>query len=318
MERLQISIPKACHEDWNQMTPGERGRFCSMCKKTVLDFSEKTDEEILDFISAHRNENLCGRFRTDQLEHDFSRIELPLPVYRSPLSFLNAFLVALLFCFGTTLFSCNVPAKPPTPAVVGAMVTEIPVENIPDTVASKSIFIQEDFKGEVMGDIWIPPVSAPEKKVCTKGKIAFEPDTTVNLDTVEIADSMRVATMHSLGMMIVRTHDVPDTSFTETDSAMAKEFVQSNNSGNVFTSVYPNPSGGLVNVKFQPTEEQNVQMDLYDLSGRLIRNLVPTQLMPAEIRTMQLDVSDQPPGIYFIRIAAGNNVKTERVVIEGR
>ena len=104
MEPLQLSIPKPCHQDWNQMTPEERGRFCSMCKKTVVDFSNQTEDEILSFINSHRDEKICGRFRIDQLAQP-ARIELPIPVYRSQLSFINTFLAALLFCFGTTLFS---------------------------------------------------------------------------------------------------------------------------------------------------------------------------------------------------------------------
>src|ERR1041385_377391 len=180
MKQLQISIPKPCHQDWNKMTPEERGRFCSVCQKTVLDFSEKTKEEIQEFILAHRHEQLCGRFRNQQLA-EFSRIELPMPVYQSRFSFLNSFLAALLFCFGTSLFSCNLPASP-TLGKVETRYAQSSPENIPDTN-----------KVMVVGDIDATPAPCASTEIThLKGEVEFvnEPDTTVNLSAVEITDSL--------------------------------------------------------------------------------------------------------------------------------
>lgn len=72
---LNINIPKPCHEDWNKMTPEEKGRHCNMCKKTVFDFTTKTDEYIVKTFES--NANICGRFKTTQLKRDlvFSRKE---------------------------------------------------------------------------------------------------------------------------------------------------------------------------------------------------------------------------------------------------
>jgi len=39
MQKLQLSIPEPCHENWHQMTPTEQGRFCNACSKEVVDFS---------------------------------------------------------------------------------------------------------------------------------------------------------------------------------------------------------------------------------------------------------------------------------------
>ncbi|WP_157588794.1 hypothetical protein [Psychroserpens burtonensis] len=44
---LIINIPKPCHEDWNQMTTQQKGRHCSSCEKTVIDFTSKTNEQIV-------------------------------------------------------------------------------------------------------------------------------------------------------------------------------------------------------------------------------------------------------------------------------
>jgi hypothetical protein len=41
------TIPKVCQENWLQMSPDEKVRFCNLCQKNVFDFSENnnTDSE---------------------------------------------------------------------------------------------------------------------------------------------------------------------------------------------------------------------------------------------------------------------------------
>ena len=73
IKKIQISIPKPCFENWNEMTPTLRGKFCSSCQKEVIDFTEKSDLEISNLIS--RNKNSCGRFIKSQLQRDIDLIE---------------------------------------------------------------------------------------------------------------------------------------------------------------------------------------------------------------------------------------------------
>ncbi|MGH1384646.1 carboxypeptidase-like regulatory domain-containing protein [Kordia sp.] len=62
---LILQIPKPCHEDWNTMSQTEKGRFCKVCTKEVIDFTSKSDEELVTYFS--NNGNLCGRFDASQL-----------------------------------------------------------------------------------------------------------------------------------------------------------------------------------------------------------------------------------------------------------
>lgn len=69
-ETMKITIPKPCYENWETMTPDEKGRFCSVCSKTVHDFTKSSDEELIGgFFSG---DNICGRFRDDQLGRNLS------------------------------------------------------------------------------------------------------------------------------------------------------------------------------------------------------------------------------------------------------
>ncbi|MDP9961751.1 TonB-dependent receptor plug domain-containing protein [Chryseobacterium lathyri] len=66
---MKITIPKLCHENWETMTPEEKGRFCSVCSKTVRDFTIASDEEIINVFS-HSSENICGNFYESQLNRN--------------------------------------------------------------------------------------------------------------------------------------------------------------------------------------------------------------------------------------------------------
>ena len=50
------------------MTPEEKGRFCSVCSKTVIDFTKASDKEIIEHLK--KDKNACGRFYKNQLSQD--------------------------------------------------------------------------------------------------------------------------------------------------------------------------------------------------------------------------------------------------------
>ena len=107
---IKISIPKPCHEDWNKMTPNEKGSFCGKCCKTVVDFTNKSAEEIKNTLITESGKKVCGRFMSNQLdEKPKSTFNLNIPLYLLPknISYRKAFAIALFFAFGTSLFSCR-------------------------------------------------------------------------------------------------------------------------------------------------------------------------------------------------------------------
>ena len=47
---IQFQVPEPCSENWNEMHSLPGGRFCDNCEKTVIDFLEITDNELVRFF----------------------------------------------------------------------------------------------------------------------------------------------------------------------------------------------------------------------------------------------------------------------------
>ncbi len=63
------------------MTPAAAGRHCAACQKTVVDFTQKTDAEILAALRQAAGET-CGRLRADQVERPLV-VPAPAPRWRA-------------------------------------------------------------------------------------------------------------------------------------------------------------------------------------------------------------------------------------------
>ena len=66
---IRVQVKEPCHENWQNMTANEKGRFCGSCQKTVVDFTLMNDRQILDHLSKASG-STCGRFANDQLDRE--------------------------------------------------------------------------------------------------------------------------------------------------------------------------------------------------------------------------------------------------------
>jgi hypothetical protein len=79
-----IHIPEPCHEDWDKMTPKDKGRFCQSCAKIVVDFTNMKKDEIIDHIESATG-STCGQFNNTQLDQQpMPEIIAPLPIKVNP------------------------------------------------------------------------------------------------------------------------------------------------------------------------------------------------------------------------------------------
>jgi hypothetical protein len=61
-----ISIKNPCHENWDNMTDIADGKFCNSCQKNIVDFTELSNEEIVDWISSPVR--ICAKVDKEKLK----------------------------------------------------------------------------------------------------------------------------------------------------------------------------------------------------------------------------------------------------------
>jgi len=96
------------------MIPEATGRYCNSCKKSVIDFTAKSDEEIQQFFTENFHQPVCGRFKNTQIHRVV--IDLPKNIFSTKMPTWMRFLVACLIIFGISIFpfETTVAGKPAT------------------------------------------------------------------------------------------------------------------------------------------------------------------------------------------------------------
>ena len=149
-------------------------RHCASCEKTLVDFSQMSDDEIASFLQ-YNNKKLCGRFSSTQLNRGMLQIPAPKfrPAWRMWLLFPLTLIGKILHAQQDT-----VPAVDSMNAVtqIDSIAPEVQIDSlvVNDTVApADSALVQQDTvidntslavcKPELMPFDWIPypAISAP-------------------------------------------------------------------------------------------------------------------------------------------------------------
>ncbi|WP_395062316.1 carboxypeptidase-like regulatory domain-containing protein [Flavobacterium sp.] len=81
MEKFNIKIDKPCSEDFKTFKKTDNGGFCNSCKKTVVDFTKMSDQEILTYFSNEKSKT-CGLFLESQLKY-YSNLSLSNNIKKS-------------------------------------------------------------------------------------------------------------------------------------------------------------------------------------------------------------------------------------------
>jgi hypothetical protein len=97
---MYLRIENPCHENWSQMTPLEKGRFCDACQKKVHDFTSSSKQELIDLYQLNEG-HLCGRVKTAFLTEQFVTYQQN----KNYLHYLKTFCLAAIIGFGASLFT---------------------------------------------------------------------------------------------------------------------------------------------------------------------------------------------------------------------
>jgi bacillolysin len=79
-------------------------------------------------------------------------------------------------------------------------------------------------------------------------------------------------------------------------------------------SVYPNPASNMVTISFNSVTHKAASIDLFDITGKLVSNLLTTTDQSATEYTFQLNNYINGKGIYFIKTTSGDIVAYQKLI----
>lgn len=122
---VHLRVDQPCSENWDAMLPEENGRFCGSCAKTVVDFSQMSDQQVIDYL-GRAGQHVCGRFASDQLERPLP-LSMPQPK-KQRIGWWHLLLAGVLF---SGKASAQSPAVKPT---VEAKASDTVFKTLPEVV----------------------------------------------------------------------------------------------------------------------------------------------------------------------------------------
>lgn len=117
------------------------------------------------------------------------------------------------------------------------------------------------------------------------------------------------------GMVVVGTHANGIYSATITsvnDIVTVPEVEQSMTLG---MHVFPNPATDVVNIKYTLDKASKVEIVVLDELGRIVRAVQSGQMGMGEQST-QVNISDLTPGVYYVRMVAGEIVESKGLIVQ--
>ena len=80
------------------------------------------------------------------------------------------------------------------------------------------------------------------------------------------------------------------------------------------TAIHPNTDSGSFNISFNLSEESEVSIKVFDLTGRYVAT-VTNDIFEDEGSEVDWDASGIIPGIYFLKLKAGNYSETQKISV---
>lgn len=290
-----IGIETPCTENWNAMTPTEKGAFCQKCAKQVHDFSQRPLHEVKRTLLELDGQNACVRMTIRQEQDLNAEFNAWIAAKKRHPRYL--FMAALLLVFGLALFSCEderdrqwiesvqqIGKQAVNDAVEHRHVTEEPAVLTPEP----EVWVTEE--SYIMGAYSVavdeePPVEPP---------VLMEPERLIM----------------GGGSLLYPIH----VEYLEETSNP----VELDENGNPYPTefkafAFPNPAVESTTIEIQVPQKEQALVQLIDLSGKLIREVYAAELARGTFR-QAVDLTDLPSGLYLIVIRSKDFRETVRVV----
>lgn len=305
MKKITLSIPKPCHENWQQMTPEDKGRFCGSCQKTVIDFSSMSDRQLAAFFKKPPA-NVCGRFQHDQLDRALAVPRKRIPWFKYIFHVTWPAMVLLLK-------SCGLRGE-----VKGNVATETVREREPDHLLGDTVAAIEPVDTMLTQVDAVPrprqQFSEPQPMPTLVGEVAVvapedslkaQPDTTV-IDNITL-DTIVMTRSYTMGM-IARIPAITSAAAEKAEKRPAASCTEEK------MLAYPNPAhaGGQVTLSL-PFELKKGQIALVSSSGQL-SGILPFERREGNSVTVQIP-AQALAGAYFLQVNNGKMQSAAKIII---
>lgn len=319
MKKFTLSVTSPCHENWEQMTPDQRGRFCASCQKIVVDFTAMSDRQVADYFK-NSAVSTCGRFYRDQLNREMVIPKKQLPWLRY---FFQCTWPALLLF----LKACGQKEKVTGNALIEERKTAMPILTMGfalqqitpvDTVKQTNTKMEKSMCSTVVGDVEIQPS-------LTIGEIVVDKDTSLMEqvtrerpgrdsllgDTTVVADpfpnELRSVVLGGFSVVrnVVCQKEVP--------LVPAQRTTEEQKSLQVL--VFPNPvqKGQQLTVASKQNIDGHYQV--LSMDGQLMKT---GRLLRTEQQTVSIPVQNWPAATYILRVVAndGTQTFTQKIIVQ--
>lgn len=291
-----VGIQHACSEDWNKMTPTEKGAFCQKCAKQVYDFTNNSTKEIKLTLLELKGQEICGRMTLSQertLNAEFEHW-----IEENKTNFQRLFITALLIVFGLALFSCE---------------DERDQRKITETQTALARIIEEKEAPKEEApiqevEIIVPQIVEIEAPEPVYLEMSIEE---TQLEDVVIDAPYMVEQYVTSGVMIADrsyynylTETTPTVETDENGVPYPTEFK---------AFAFPNPAVESTTLEIQAPNKERMEINLYDTSGKLIKEIYSGKISRGTFQQF-IDLNDLNSGLYLVIIQSKDFKETVRVV----
>lgn len=292
-----IGINEPCSENWNAMSPTDKGAFCQKCATQVYDFTNKSNEEIKQTLRFLIGQPVCGRITPAQ--EDSLNAEFIAWSASSTKSFQSRMVFALVVVFGLSLFSCT--HEQDKKKIVA--IQQSAMQAIEEQVAQTTI------KTDLPEERIAPPI---EQKI-------VEPviPELVDLQVFQLDESVITEYRNLDEDVLILGGMSYDRHYEQFLVSEVNPVQELDENGQPFPTsfdaiVFPNPVTSETTFEFKIPTKTNFEIGLYDMNGKYIQPIHSGEIDRGTFR-QQLDLSNLNPGMYLVVINSNDFKKTVRV-----
>src|SRR5688572_12065239 len=340
-KKFQLQIPEPCHEDWDKMTPGDKGRFFDSCQKTVHDFTGMSDTQLIAFFKKPSTGSVCGRFYNDQLERDF---EIP----RKRLPWLKYFFQFAIPVFLTSLKThaqgSLVLRERITPTIsndcskeltgrLGEVISVVDPKKVSGRVIDEkgtgipyaTVIIKGTKNGvacDSAGNFYLRIPGNYASVALVASCVGYETTELFINDSSNQTQSIILNPLSTVnnGVVVVGYGTVRKGSVTGAMSVIKTSYLQRVKDCFVKDSIkiFPNPAkaGNQIKIEWRKSPAGEYVIDLYNLQGQVIKSSLAKIETEANSFTFQIPIII--PGSYLLQMTNKKSGKkhTEKIIVQ--